>query len=67
MKANETMENGSAKQFDLTTILSITTGINLNDIDKILAALEFITGRALFTHELPEALPIASKKPFRIS
>lgn len=42
------------QRFDLGTVLSITTGTLLTPIDNIYKILNHISGRELFTHELPE-------------
>jgi hypothetical protein len=44
------MEN---KNFDLGTVLSITTGILLTDIGNVYEILDYMTDDQLFTHQLP--------------
>lgn len=48
------------KQFDLATVLSVTTGRLLCDMDNVYAILNHITGDNLFTHALPRASRFAS-------
>lgn len=43
------------RTFDLGTVLSITTGKLLSNIDNVYEILDYMTGDSLFTHQLPRA------------
>lgn len=52
----------TTKTFDLGTVLTVTTGRLLTDIDNLYDILGFMTGESLFTHQLPRA-SVACKGP----
>lgn len=41
------------KEFDLGTVLTITTGLLLTKIENVYKILDWMTGESLFTHQLP--------------
>lgn len=43
------------KEFDLGTVLTVTTGIFLCGMDNLYEILNFMTGDSLMTHQLPRA------------
>lgn len=43
------------KEFDLGTVLTVTTGIFLCEMDNLYEILNFMTGDSLMTHQLPRA------------
>ncbi len=49
---NQEME----KNFDLGTVLSLTTSRMFSELDKIQEALEYVTGGSIWTHQIPRAL-----------
>jgi len=51
----------NTKQFDLSVILSVTTGKLLTDMDNLYEILRFLTGKIVFTHQIPKILPMASE------
>lgn len=50
------------KSFDLGTVLTVTAGRLLTDIDNLYNILGFMTGESLFAHQLPRA-SVACKEP----
>lgn len=43
------------QSFKLGTVLSITTGFLLCEVEQLYKILDFLTGQSLYTHQLPRA------------
>ncbi len=52
---NEEMDKVQ-KNFDLGTVLSLTTHRMLSEMDKIQDALEYVTGDPIWTHQIPRVM-----------
>lgn len=44
-----------SQSFKLGTVLSITTGFLLCEVEQLYKILDFLTGQSLYTHQLPRA------------
>jgi len=52
------MEN-KEKEFDLGTVLSITTGRLFTDLDNVYSALNYLTGDNIYTHQIARVVKVA--------
>jgi len=53
-------QENNSRQFDLETVLTVTTHILLTNMGSVHDALNYLTGEDLYSHQLPRALGVAS-------